>query len=454
MNTPVFDFVSAYIASGASRLHMPGHKGVGPLGIEARDITEIPGADVLYSSDGILRRSEENAASLFGTGRTLYSTEGSSHVIRAMLYLALLRWHRGGGAGRPVLLAARNAHKVLLYAAALLDFEIEWLYPGEPDLRSVCSCQPTAEALEKRLDAMAAHPFAVYLTSPDYLGAMADLCGISAVCRRFSLPLLVDNAHGAYTHFLPAPLHPMDRGAYLCADSAHKTLPCLTGAAYLHMSRQAAAELGDEADDALALFGSTSPSYLILQSLDLCNAYLDGGYREKLARTIDKLTALKARLRENGVPVLETEPLKLTVDAAALGLTGEKLAAALRRRGIEAEFSDLQFLVLMFTPENREEDYLRLEAALTESAADAKRPDCPPAPLRLKPLRRALGIREAIFAPHRLVPIEEALSRICGQPSVSCPPAVPIAVSGEVLDAEALSLFRACGIETVSVVDL
>ena len=108
----------------------------------------------------------------------------------------------------------------------------------------------------------------------------------------------------------------------------------------------------------------------------------------------------------------------------------------------------------MFTPENREEDYLRLEAALTESAADAKRPDCPPAPLRLKPLRRALGIREAIFAPHRLVPIEEALSRICGQPSVSCPPAVPIAVSGEVLDAEALSLFRACGIETVSVVDL
>ncbi len=453
MNTPVYDFVSAYAASGASRLHMPGHKGVGPLGIEARDITEIPGADVLYSPSGILRRSEENAAALFGTGRTLYSTEGSSHVIRAMLYLALLRHRRKGGTGRPVLLSARSAHKVLLYAAALLDFDIEWLYPNGLDLRSVCSCQPTAEALETRLDAMEAPPFAVYLTSPDYLGGTADLPGIAEVCRRFSLPLLVDNAHGAYTHFLPAPLHPMDCGAYLCADSAHKTLPCLTGAAYLHMSRQAEEELGNEADDALALFGSTSPSYLILQSLDLCNAYLSDGYREKLARTVRELDALKARLRGKGVPVLETEPLKLTVDAAALGLTGEELAALLRRHGMEPEFSDVQFLVLMFTPENREEDYLRLEAALTEAAAEAIRPESAPAPLRIKPLRRALGIREAIFAPHRLVPVGEALGKICGQPSVSCPPAVPIAVSGEVLDAEALSLFRACGIETISVVD-
>lgn len=453
MNTPVYDFVSAYSASGASRLHMPGHKGAGPLGIEARDITEILGADVLYAPAGILRQSEENAAALFGTGRTLYSTEGSSHVIRAMLYLALLRWRRKGGTGRPVLLAARNAHKVLLYAAALLDFEIEWLYPEGLDLRSVCSCQPTAEALEKRLDAMGARPFAVYLTSPDYLGGTAELRGLAEVCRRFSLPLLVDNAHGAYTHFLPVPFHPMDCGAYLCADSAHKTLPCLTGAAYLHMSSTAAEELGGEADDALALFGSTSPSYLILQSLDLCNAYLAGDYRETLKRTVEKLDALKARLREQGVPVLETEPLKLTVDAAALGLTGEALAEALRRHGIEPEFSDLQFLVLMLTPENREEDYLRLEAALADAAAGATRPDSPPAPLRLKPLRRALGVREAIFAPHLLVPVEQALGRICGQPSVSCPPAVPIAVSGEVLDAEAVSLLKAYGIETVSVVD-
>ena len=89
MNTPICDFVKAYQESGAIRAHMPGHKGVPYLGCEALDITEIDGADVLYRSGGIIRQSEENAARLFGTARTVYSTEGSSLCIRAMLYLAM-----------------------------------------------------------------------------------------------------------------------------------------------------------------------------------------------------------------------------------------------------------------------------------------------------------------------------------------------------------------------------
>ena len=130
MTTPVVDFVRQYAQSGTARLHMPGHKGQSLLGCEPWDITEIRGADELYEAEGIIAQSEANATRLFGTAHTYYSTEGSSQCIRAMLCLALQGAPRTGK--RPALLAARNAHKALLYAAALLDFDIRWLWPA-PD---------------------------------------------------------------------------------------------------------------------------------------------------------------------------------------------------------------------------------------------------------------------------------------------------------------------------------
>ena len=131
MTTPIVDFVRRYAQSGTARLHMPGHKGQSLLGCEPWDITEIRGADELYEAEGIIAQSEANATRLFGTAHTYYSTEGSSQCIRAMLCLALQGAPRTGK--RPVLLAARNAHKALLYAAALLDFDIRWLWPAPED---------------------------------------------------------------------------------------------------------------------------------------------------------------------------------------------------------------------------------------------------------------------------------------------------------------------------------
>ena len=117
MDTPVCDFVRRYLDAGAVRMHMPGHKGVPGLGPEAGDITEIEGADELYAARGIIRESEKNAAALFGAARTVYSAEGSSLCIRAMLYLARLRAAERGLPFR--VLAGRNAHKALISAAAL-----------------------------------------------------------------------------------------------------------------------------------------------------------------------------------------------------------------------------------------------------------------------------------------------------------------------------------------------
>ena len=221
MQTPIADFIRKYIDSDISRLHMPGHKGKGTLGCEQWDITEIEGADALYEADGIIRQSCENASTLFGSATTLYSTEGSSQCIRAMLYLAITnRRHRG----RPVVVAARNVHKAFVYAAALLDFDVVWLYPQQ-GVNSICSCPITAEQVESTLAGLEMPPAAVYLTSPDYMGGMADISAIAKVCHRHGTILAVDNAHGAYLKFLPQSLHPLDLGADICCDSAHKTLP-------------------------------------------------------------------------------------------------------------------------------------------------------------------------------------------------------------------------------------
>ena len=151
MNTPICDFVKAYGESGAVRLHMPGHKGVCRVGCEALDITEIGGADVLYHSGGIIRESEQNAAKLFGTARTVYSTEGSSLCIRGMLYLAMQ------ATGKRTFLAGRNAHSAFVTACALLDAEVEWLWGGD----TLTACSITAETVDQALGRADAKPAAV-----------------------------------------------------------------------------------------------------------------------------------------------------------------------------------------------------------------------------------------------------------------------------------------------------
>ena len=357
MTTPICDFVRAYAASGVSRLHMPGHKGRGALGCEVVDITEITGADDLSCPDGIIAESEANATALFGSRHTFYSTGGSSQCVKAMLLLAYL--YRPDGAGRRII-AARNAHKSFLHGCALLGLEPDWLYPAQPS--PLCSCPVSPEALERALD-RGEKPCAVYITSPDYLGGMQDVRALAHAAHGRGVPLLVDNAHGAYLKFLPQPLHPLDLGADMCCDSAHKTLAVLTGGAYLHVSAGARGfEAG--AREALAVFGSSSPSYLTLQSLDAMNARLAGTYRAELAACAAELGALKRRLAAAGLPVAPSDPLRLTLAAHEAGRTGFELAALLRAQGVECEYADRDALVMMLSPDTDGAARWRVLAAL------------------------------------------------------------------------------------------
>ena len=444
MKTPIADFVSEYARTGGTRLHMPGHKGVSLLGCEPLDITEIKGADDLFSPEGIIAESERNATALFGTGQTLYSTEGATLPIKAMLALAVQNAPKAGG--RPRVLAARNAHKSFVYGCGLLDIDVTWLFPKKA--AHLCSCPVSADEVDVALSA-ADSPFcAVFLTSPDYLGRMVDISRLAACCHSLGVKLLVDNAHGAYLRFLSPSRHPMDLGADLCCDSAHKTLPVLTGGAYLHISKGAPVGLEAHAKAAMALFGSTSPSSLLLCSLDLCNRELAGNYPAKLAATVKRLDALCARMKDKGWVLTHDEPLKVTIHASRCGLRGTYLADQLRRGGVECEYADGDDVVLMASPGNTAADFERiLEAAGLPGG------EClSPMPLPAAAGAQKMSVRDAVFAPAETIAVADAVGRICASPTVSCPPAIPIAVSGEEITAEVAEMFLRYGVDRVDVV--
>ena len=433
MKTPIYDFVTRYAESDTVRMHMPGHKGKSD--IERLDITEVTGADSLYHAEGIIAESEANATGLFGVP-TYYTTEGSSHAIRAMLYLV----SRGKKDG--LILAARNVHRAFISAVAMLGLDVEWLSGGD-----YLSQKITPEMLAEKLQGMTELPCAVYVTSPDYLGGMLDIRGLSEVAHRFGLPLLVDAAHGSYLRFLESSLFPTDLGADMCASSAHKTLPVLTGGAYLHISENLAISKSD-VKAALSLFGSTSPSYLILSSLDRANATLAGDYRRNLTTTVGKLDFVKNALIRHGYTLYGDEPMKLTIKPKSYGFEGLELAELLSRFGVEVEFADRDNVVMMPSP-CAIDDIERMWGAVGAAPQLEEITDIAPS---VSIPKRVMSVREAVMSLSEVVSVEDALGRVCAVDTVACPPAVPVIIPGEVIDEGVITVATYYGIKTFTVI--
>lgn len=444
MNTPICDFINEYVNKNPARFHMPGHKGKSLLGFEKYDVTEIDGADSLYEASGIIKESEENASSLFSC-KTLYSTEGSSHCIRAMVYLVSLYAKQQNK--KPIIAAGRNAHKTFINATALCDCDVMWLYPD--NCSSYLSCEISAEKLEETLLNAEEKPVAVYLTNPDYLGNMIDIKPISEICRKHGILLMIDNAHGAYLKFLHKSEHPADLGADLCCDSAHKTLPVLTGGAYLHIADNAPSIFANQAKNALALFGSTSPSYIIMQSLDAANRYLANGYKEKLSAVCDNISELKSALCEHGYTLAGNEPLKITLKTKEYGYYAYDFANMLAKENIICEFADKDFCVLMLTPETASDELQKLKNVLLSAEKKDKICEKPP---EFNLPEKSVSIRDAVFSESETVPASECNGRILACATVSCPPAVPIVVSGEIIDENAIECFRYYNVKECSVI--
>ena len=440
MKTPIVSFLKSYQEKSPVRMHMPGHKGAGILGFEGMDLTEIYGADELFAAEGIIKESEQNASSLFGCP-TYYSTQGSTLCIQTMC--TILCQDAKSKGKKPKILAGRNAHRSFIHAAALLDFDIEWLY-GKSDY---LSCKIHAEDLEKAI--IESLPTAVYLTNPDYLGNLLDIKALASVCKKYNVLLAIDNAHGAYLRFLKDSLHPIDLGADLCCDSAHKTLPVLTGGAYLHLSESLNQVWKNDAKHFMEYFSSTSPSYLIMASLDAANEVLDTTFRNSLSECVRSVASLKNTLVQHGYTILSGEPMKITISTKEFGYTGNEIANLLMECDIYPEFYDSDYIVLMPSPYNTKDDLKRLETCL---CGIERKPLLINKPPKLEQSKKAMNVRQALFSSSITLDVSKSLGQVCSSVTVSCPPAILPVIPGEVISESSIEVMKYYGIETVRVV--
>lgn len=440
MKTPIVSFLKSYQEKSPVRMHMPGHKGAGILGFEGMDLTEIYGADELFAAEGIIKESEQNASSLFGCP-TYYSTQGSTLCIQTMC--TILCQDAKSKGKKPKILAGRNAHRSFIHAAALLDFEIEWLYGNSDYL----SCKIHAEDLEKAI--IESLPTAVYLTNPDYLGNLLDIQSLASVCKKHNVLLAIDNAHGAYLRFLEPSLHPIDLGADLCCDSAHKTLPVLTGGAYLHLSESLNQVWKNDVKHFMEYFSSTSPSYLIMASLDAANKVLDTTFRNSLSECVRSVASLKNTLVQHGYTILSGEPMKITISTKEFGYTGNEIANLLMECDIYPEFYDSDYIVLMPSPYNTKDDLKRLDTCL---CGIERKPLLINKPPKLEQSKKAMNVRQALFSSSITLDVSKSLGQVCSSVTVSCPPAILPVIPGEVISESSIEVMKYYGIETVRVV--
>lgn len=440
MKTPIVSFLKSYQEKSPVRMHMPGHKGAGILGFEGMDLTEIYGADELFAAEGIIKESEQNASSLFGCP-TYYSTQGSTLCIQTMC--TILCQDAKSKGKKPKILAGRNAHRSFIHAAALLDFDIEWLYGNSDYL----SCKIHAEDLEKAI--IESHPTAVYLTNPDYLGNLLDIKSLASVCKKHNVLLAIDNAHGAYLRFLEPSLHPIDLGADLCCDSAHKTLPVLTGGAYLHLSESLNQVWKNDVKHFMEYFSSTSPSYLIMASLDATNEVLNTTFRNSLSECVRSVASLKNTLVQHGYTILSGEPMKITISTKEFGYTGNEIANLLMECDIYPEFYDSDYIVLMPSPYNTKDDLKRLETCL---CGIERKPILINKPPKLEQSKKAMNVRQALFSSSITLDVSKSLGQVCSSVTVSCPPAILPVIPGGVISESSIEVMKYYGIETVRVV--
>jgi arginine/lysine/ornithine decarboxylase len=397
IKTPIHDFLVNYSREKQIRCHTPGHKGS-----NLHDITEIDGADSLYEANGIIKASEDIAAGLFGTAGTFYSCSGSTLAIQAMLKLIRHKGRR--------IAAFRYAHRSFVSAAALFDFEIDWIYPDE----FLCA-KINAETVKKAIKPDTA---AVFVNSLDYYGGMCDIKAIAEVCKKASIPLLVDNAYGAYLIFTDD--HPIKLGATMTSDSAHKTLPVLTGGAYLHVND---INFAKNTKAAMALFGTTSPSYLILESLDLCNRHIANRNTEAFESIED--------LKNIELPLRKSDKLRITIKAREYGYTGFEFAEVLKEKRVVCEYADENYTVLLFSTITARADTAAVRHAL-ESVKKKKPLSFITYPV-IKP-KKIMNVREALFAPDsecEIVAAKNAAGRICAGIYAPCPPGIPLIMPGE-----------------------
>lgn len=433
MPTPLYDALRGYADKKPLRFHMPGHKGK-PLpvpelaGLAALDLTELSPTGNLYEAGEPFDSARRLWAELFGFDCCQFLTGGSTMGIHTGLTLCARPGSR--------VLVDRSCHRAVFNAMALLD--LEPVYLERPWLRSENLIGPVSpEMVEKMLDR---HPDikTVCITSPTYAGVLSNIGVISRIVHARGGKLFVDGAHGAHLPFLGlAPFW----GADAVTVSAHKTLPAMGQTALLFTD-------GFDSDlvrRTASVFGTSSPSYPMLASLDVAREWLTGEegfhqYRQAACRVTGLRQKFPGLRPEYG---LSLDPCRFVLKVK----DGPAFAKQLEERGVYPEMEDGGHVVFICTAQDSDEDFYGLERVLEELRDQMG--DCPPVPAPPVP-ERMISLRSALFAPSRVRPLEDCEGEISACQIAPYPPGVPVVAPGERISKKELAYLREIGYNMLS----
>ena len=424
-----------------SSFHTPGHKNNADFlkNILSLDFTELDDTDSLFEASNSILETEKKASEIFNTKRSLISAGGCTLCIQAMLRLV--------SSPNAKILCSRIVHKSAINTMALLKLEPIFL-KQERYVKTGFLKPITPVAVEECLK-NCSDVNAVYVTSPDYFGVMADIKGISEVCKKYKIPLIVDNAHGSHLKFLSEDLHPLNLGADISSDSLHKTLPVLTGGALLQINNE---KYENKAKSSMALFGSTSPSYPIMASLDLCLDWIVKNAKKEYLSLVEKISEIKNVIKDKGILMPEglVDPTRISINVKSIGLSGNEVLEHLHSYLIEPELYTDDFVVFIPTPFNTDDDILRLKKALL--GLKVKKSKILADDLFQEDINLKMPLNDAILKESVIVDVRKSKGFISAKTVCQCPPGIPILVPGEVISEYHINFLIRSGVLFVEVI--
>lgn len=434
MPAPLYDALKSYAAKNPARYHMPGHKGKflpvpELMGLAAIDVTELPPTGNLYTAGTPFDEAQRLWAELFGFDYCQFLTGGSTMGIHTGLALCCKPGDR--------VLMDRNCHRAAFNALALLDLEPVWL--ERPWLTEENLIGPIFPEYVEKMLCQNPDIKTVCITSPTYAGVLSNIGAISRIVHAHGGKLFVDGAHGAHLPFLGlAPFW----GADAVTVSAHKTLPAMGQTALLFT----AGFEPDRVRQMASVYGSSSPSYPMMASMDAAREWLTEEGRHGYRRTACRVTELR-----QAFPSLCDRPYKgFSLDPCRFTLkvkNGPVFARALEERGIYPEMEDGGHVVFICTAQDSDEDFLRLERVL-EELRDLMG-DCEPVPAPPLP-ERVISSRQALFSVSELRPLEACEGRIAASQIAPYPPGVPVVAPGERISKKELAYLQKIGYNMLS----
>lgn len=447
-NTPLYNAIRAYADSGTVPFHMPGHKlGAGlPAeflsGLAGLDLTELPGTDNLHHPAGAIRAAQELAAEAFGALAAYFLVNGSTGGVQAMIAAIC----RPGDS----LIVGRDCHKSVIGGMLLAGVRPVYILP-EYDESFGITTGIRPESVDAALCA-APDAVGVLLTRPNYYGICSDLAEIARIVHRHGKILAVDEAHGSHLCFTDRlPVSALAAGADICVQSAHKTLPALTQGAYLHVGSEAVDR--ERLQYFLRTLQTSSPSYLIMASLDMARAIMQESGKTYLDHLLSKISGLKEQNRVTAERILgkkdirgfDLDETRITVCVKDLGMSGYEAEGLLRDRfGIQAEMSDLCNIVCIAVPSDLDKNLGCLFSALESLSAFSKANGAPgkQAPYRPQLPVLKLSPAEAVNARSSWVRLEEAAGRISRGIVAPYPPGIPVLCPGEEISGKTVDYIR------------